>query len=329
VPRPAGSGGGGEREPAPRAPESLGFGGEELEAPAAEEPQPTPPPEEPAPPADEPEGPAVTGVVVHVNPAAGSYTLAEATGALDVVHAAKLPRAATKLTAPVKPVADGTFAESGARTRIGARKQAKIEGTVTYVDPTAAAPAYTVSRRGVSLFVHVRPDPAGAAAELPLLGALVRVAVEIEGPQTSSPPEATEPSAEVPAAPTETGPTQSPPGCAPDPAQPTEPPSRPRAVLWQRQLSLTGEPSTFGEFAGVISAVCPEAGQLLLSADDIGESGADLAFGLASESEVDLTVARVGEAVLATAEIGTDGSLALTGLEPAFSQAVHSRFTTP
>lgn len=329
--------GGGAPSPAPA---STAFAGSEEEASAPVETEPAPPPEVPAPPEEEtePEEQVLTGTVVHVNPAAGSYTLAEAGGALDVVHAAKLPQATTRLSVLVRPLADGTFAEARTRTRLGTRSRATIEGIVTYVDSTSSAPAYAVSKRGVSLFVRVHPDPAGAAPALPVLGAFVKVAVDVERPPTAIPLPSEAPVAppEVPVPPTEApvdsaeGPNQPPPppACAADPARAPPPTPPARAALWQRHLGVNGAPFAYGDFAGIVMAVCPDSGQLLLSADDIRESGVDLLLGPAAE-EIDLAGVRVGDSVLVTAEIRADGSLALTGLEPPVSRTVHRPFTTP
>lgn len=273
-----------------------------------------------------PEEETLSGVVLHVNPAAGSYTLAEAGGTLDAIHAAKAPQPETKVRVPARLLGNGTFAEAGTRTRSGTRARATFSGTVTYLDPTPGAPAYTVSKRGVSVLVHVHPDPAGAAPALPALGAFANVAVDIERPQppaststSTSPapvaePAATSPSepAQAPAAPAAAPAPATPPGCSPDPSQPPLPAFEPGAVLWQRQVSAEGAPFTYGDFAGIVEAVCADSGQLLVSADDIREDLHDLLFTV--PATIDTTKLKVGQSVLATATIGTDGSLALTGL---------------
>jgi hypothetical protein len=249
----------------------------------------------------------VKGVVVHVNPAAGSYTLAEGGGALDVVHAPKLPQPTTKLEAPVRPLVNGTFAEAGTRKRLGTKDRVSLEGLVTYVDATPTAPAYAVSKRGVSVLVHVHPDPAGAPPALPALGTLADVAVDIETPVIPSEP----PPADVESQSEHEKGTVMPPSCAPDPSQP--PPIQPTAVLWQRNRSAEGAPFTYGTFAGIVTAVCPDSGELLVSADDIRESEADLLFKLPGPG-IDLTQLSVGGSVIATATIGVSGELSLTGL---------------
>jgi len=301
----------------------------------------TPPPasHESAPAAEEPDTEAETlaGIVLHVNPAAASYTIAEPAGTLDVVHAAKPPQPGAKVSVPVRLLANGTFAEAGARTKSALTNRATFSGVVTYVDPTPTAPAYTVSKRGASVLVHVHPDPTGAAPALPALGVFANIAVEIEklpsaaasaSELPTSPIPAAEPvppaepappplpPVEVPPAPPAPTPEPTPapaaPSCALDPALPPPPAIQPSAILWQRQLKLQGAPFTYGDFAGVVESLCPASGQLLLSADDIGESQHGLVFTV--PATIDTVGLKLGQSVLATATIGPDGSLALTGL---------------
>lgn len=308
----------------------------------------TPPASQKSPPAtEEPDGEEETlsGVVLHVNPAAASYTIAGPAGSLDVVHAAKPPQPGARVSVPVRLLANGTFAEAGVRTKSDLRMRASFSGVVTYVDPTPTAPAYTVSKRGVSALVHVHPDPGGAAPILPVVGAFVSVAVDIEklapglAPGLASAPEAPgspPPVAEpvlpatpeeplpVPASPAEAAPAPpptppdpapaappAPPSCVPDPSL-LPPPIQASAVLWQRQFKAQGAPFAHGDFAGIVEAVCPDSAQLLISADDIRESGHDLVF--AVPATIGTAKLEVGGSVLATATIGSDGALLLTGL---------------
>jgi hypothetical protein len=276
-----------------------------------------PPPKKPPP----PPGPTLTGTVVHVNPLAGSYTLAEAGGELSPVHAAKLPAPGTRLSVVVRTLANGTSAEAGSRKRLGQQGGATLKGIVTAVDPTPAALGYTISKRGVSILVRVPPGPAGASPQLPLLGAFVTVGVVMEEPAGVEPapvlgepaPVASEavtpPPAEAPAAGTMSVP---PPTCSTDASPPVPAAVGPQAVLWQRSLSSEGAPFTYGDFAGIVRAVCLDSGQLLLSADDIGEGGRDLTF--AVPDGVEMSGLQVGQSVIATATIGEDGTLGLMGL---------------
>lgn len=292
--------------------------------------------DQPSPASEEPdtEEETLSGIVLHVNPAAASYTIAEPTGTLDVVHAAKPPQPGAKVSVPVRLLANGTFAEAGPRTKSEVRTRASFSGIVTYLDPTPTAPAYTVSKRGVSVLVHVHPDPAGVAPSLPVLGAFASVTVDIERPGPASASEATPsptpvgdpvapvtpeetlppPAEPAPAAPAPVpAPTvaPAPPSCVPDPALPPSP-ARSSALLWQRQVKAQGAPFTSSDFAGIVVALCPDSAQLLISADDIRESGHDLVFTV--PATIDTAKLDVGQSVLATATIGSDGALALTGL---------------
>ncbi len=276
------------------APESESTAAPEKSAPKSE----SPPPEE------EPKPEAVSGVVVHANPAAGSYTIVESGGLLNAVHAAKLPAPGTRIKVPVRTLANGTFAEAGGRKQSGKETRAGFAGIVTFVDADPVTPAYTVSKRGVSVLVHIHPDPTGAAPALPQLGAYASVAVEIEKPQpeAAATPAETAAPVEVPApAPT----------CAPDPAKPPAVPA-PVAVLWQSQLDAGGAPFASSDFEGVVMAVCPSEGTLLLSADDLREGGKDLLFTV--PESIDTGKLKPGDSVAATAAIEAGGALKLTGL---------------
>jgi hypothetical protein len=234
----------------------------EAEEEAPLEKTPTPQKEEKA---EEPEAQELAGTVVHVNPAAGSYTVAETGGLMSAVHAGKLPPLGAKVEVPIRALANGTLAEAGKRVKAKTTKAGELAGIVTFVDADPLAPAYTVSNRGTSALVHVAPDPSGALPELPTLGAYVTVKAGIEAPR-----------------------------------------------LTQTELSGGGAPFTHVELEGIVGAVDLEAAQLLLSADDVRESGLDIALDL--PPEIDATALTVGDSVLAGADVGPDGSLTLTGL---------------
>lgn len=264
-----------------------------------------PEPEETAPPATEPEAEeeseavALKGTVVRANAAAGSYTLAAPSGELVSVHAPKLPTAGTRLSVEATPLPNNTFSEEG-RTKAGAATQANFSGVVTWVDPDPLDPAYTVSGRGSSLLVHA--DPANLAA-LPAPGAYAKVGVAIEpAPASSEPIPAPE------AAPPAVAP---PPPCAPDPA--FEAPPSPTVRLVQRKLEVEAtDPATYVDLAGVLTALCPASGQVLISADDLRESGADLT--LAVPAKIKTAGLKLGDSLLATAEVDAAGALTVAGL---------------
>lgn len=131
--------------------------------------------------AEEPEGQSFEGTVVHANPAAGSYAIAIKGGELLAVHTAELPEPGTKLSASLRRLANGTFAEADDLEEEKSKAtEVTFRGSVTFANPDPAAPAYTVSGRGSSLLVHVDPDPTGAAPELPPIGSYVTVTAEID-----------------------------------------------------------------------------------------------------------------------------------------------------
>lgn len=254
--------------------------------------------EEVAPPAEEPaeeesgEAQKLKGTVVHTNPAASSYTMAIAGGELVSVHAAKLPAPGEKLTVEGAPLPNNTFAEEE-KAKAGSTKQASIRGVVTYVSADPAKPAYAVSGRGSSILVQ------GGAGQLPVLGAYVTVGVGIDKPSATPAQPVTPPPAAEPA-----------PACAPDSA--LAPAPAPKQVLVQRSLKAEPEPATYFDLAGTVSAVCPAAGQLLISADDIRASEADLLFTV--PSAIKTAKFNVGDSVVATATLEAGTPLTLAGL---------------
>lgn len=283
-------------EPLPAEPESS--------SPANEEPEPeTEPPSPDQEPEPEPGEEQLKGVVVHVNKAAGSYVVAERGGAVTAVHAPTAPRPGTEVEVPARLLANGTYAEAGKRVKLGAETRAQVSGIVTYVDADPAAPAYTVSKRGVSMLVHVRPEAEGVASELPQVGGFVTAVGEIE----KSVP-AAEPVEEVPPP---SGEEEE--ACTVDPQQPPLDSPPPPFAFWQRRVEADGVPLAYGDLAGTVAAVCPETGELLISADDAGESGKTLLLGQPAEG-IDLARLQIGESILATATIAADGQLSLAGL---------------
>ena len=233
-------------------------GAEEEPAPAA---GPTKEQKEPA----QPEEQELAGTVVHVNPAASSYTVAETGGVMSAVHAGKLPAPGAAVEVPIKALANGTLGEAGRRHKTDSKGVAELAGIVTFVKADPTAPAYAISNRGSSVLVHVQPDPSGALPPLPILGAYGTAQVAIEA-----------------------------------------------GVLWQRRLSAGGAPFTHAELEGIVTAVTAETAQLLISADDVRESGQDVV--LAIPPQIDASALAVGDSVLAGADISADGALTLTGL---------------
>ncbi len=291
--------------PSPAAPE---------EAPAPEaEPQPAPPEEEEGEPESE-EALPLEGTVVHTNPAAGSYTVAIKGGELVSVHAARLPVPGTKLKLSGRRLDNGTFAEAGKPKSAGTSSRASFRGVVTFVDPTPAAPAYTVSGRGSSILVGVRPDPSGSAPALPAINSYATVEVKIERQPTEASVSAAVPVPETaaPAATVDPAAAPPPPACAPDPSQPALKAIQPAAILWQQKIEVEAEPATYVDLAGIVAAICPQTGQILLSADDTRASAQDLTLTVPARIKAAKLV--LGDSFLATATVEPDGSLTLAGV---------------
>lgn len=130
---------------------------------------------------EEPEGRAFEGTVAYANPAAGSYALAIKGGELVSIHAPKLPQPGARLSVPVEPLANGTFAESGEREQEKKpATQATFRGAISFAGSEPEAPMYAVSSRGASLPVQIKLDPAGSALELPAVGTYVTVTARID-----------------------------------------------------------------------------------------------------------------------------------------------------
>jgi len=90
-------------------------------------------------------------------------------------------------------------------------------------------------------------------------------------------------------------------------------PDAPAARLVQTKLDVEAtEPATYVDLAGVVTAICPATGQVLVSADDMRESGADLT--LTVPARIKTAKLKLGASLLATAEVGEAGALTLAGL---------------
>ncbi|CAN5546204.1 hypothetical protein BH10ACT11_BH10ACT11_11130 [soil metagenome] len=278
----------------------------------AEDPPPAPPTDPPPPPEPDhplppPGPPVVSGVVVHLNPNAGSYVLATG-GAPAVIHAKTLPEIADELDVPIKNLANGTSSEAGERKAKGTAKETAISGTVTSIDPRGVA--YTLSSRGVSVLVQV-PE-AGDAAKPPGLGS--QVTVQISVVRYEPPPEAErrrlrrrarldiqEPAVE-PAVPPRgevaSEPTPNSEDTCQSEAPSPEEPIVPAAVVTQESFTVDFETISSATVEGIVQAVCDDSDQLVLSADDIRESGRDLNLQLDEDSDpLDLSGYEPGESV--------------------------------
>jgi hypothetical protein len=212
-----------------------------------------------------------------------------------------------KLKLSVARLANGTFEEAERPKTVGKAGIATLRGVVTFVDPDPAAPAYTISGRGSSILVRVRPDQSGAAPSLPAINSYATVTASIARETASSPPPPAPPAATEAA---DAGPVA--PTCAPEPGRPPLRSFRPAADLWQQKVEVEVEPATYLDLAGMVAALCPATGQVLLSADDTGVSAHDLV--LTAGPKIEISKLRVGDSLLATATVEPDGSLTLVGL---------------
>ncbi len=286
--------------------------------PATEEAPPAPPPDttEETPPPDTEEELSFKGTVIHVNQAAASYVVTTAKGQMNAVHAKKLPEPGTKLEVAVRALANGTYAEDGKESAHGSAKKAKFQGLVTYADP--ATGDYTVSRKGASVFVHAPAD-----AETPPAPPEVGTEVTVSAKLGDAPPESGTvegpPVPEPPPTPTplfrHLRPRSSSAALrAEDCGVPSDPPQAPTTILTEVSHEVDIGFLGYSDFEGIVQGVCAD-GDLLLSADDLRESGADLTFTVEADAGLDLSDLTPGDVVDASGLIDEDTrKLSLTGI---------------
>lgn len=239
----------------------------------------------------EPKPTYATGTVVHANPVAQSYTVAQQ-GGLTAIHAASLPAVGIKVRVPVRTLNNRTFAEDGKRKLQGQATEATFGGIVTDLrdstDP-AVPDAYTVSARGASILIRAPKDETpGTTERPPEIGTQVTTTVEIRN-ATGDP---------LPAVPP--GPV---PACAPEPdgALPT-PPVVPQKELVQKSVSAGGAAEST-EVETVIQRLCQSQAEMLISTDDIRQGKTDVSLGAAA---VDMSLLFPGQAVIASVTIVDD-----------------------
>jgi hypothetical protein len=249
----------------------------------------------------------VKGTVVHVNPVAQSYSVArDEGGPLVVIHAAELPDPATRLKLRVRKLFNGTYAERDKPKDLGTGESANFTATVTYVDYDKGV--YTASSEGASVLVH---SPANL---LPPIANELDLGVRIDVPAKAKRErraragkraahdrreERAEPAREH---------RKAIDGCTEEPI----PGPEPAAVLHQESYLTEGIAQEAVDIEGIVEGACPESEELELSADDIRESGSDIA--LPSPESIDLSLLEPGTAVDVTAVVGEDGSYELTGV---------------
>jgi hypothetical protein len=246
----------------------------------------------------------ISGPVVHVNRAAGSYAVAQG-GPLVAIHARSLPDPGARVRTPVRQLVNGTYAEDGKRKTKGRANTATFSGTVTFRDDEQGKDYYTVSGTGTSVLVHVPPDASGGGTP-PEFASSVTVTVRFDAPGSApSPPTSTTT--------TPTTPQQTANACDADgEAVATGPTSAPTVKLTQTSRTVDGTGVTTGSLAGIVQAVCPGTRQLVLSADDVRASDQDAVLGVGQG--IDLRKVHTGRPIVATVELKPPDLISLGSL---------------
>lgn len=226
-----------------------------------------------------------TGAVVHLNPAAASYSIATEDGRLIAVHSHRPPAVGDRIEVEAKAFANGTYSEVGHRDKVGNAGRAEFSGTVSYSDPVNRV--YTVSAPGVSALVR-----GGEAHRPPGLGEQVEVEARIADHPEELP--VSEPGQQ---------------GCGQPPAQPKPP----KTALDQVRVRTTAdEPQTTTTVEAVVEGVCRTDRRLIVSADDVRESGHDIAIAIPEEFRV--AALKPGQVLKLGTEIGAAGALSLSSV---------------
>ena len=260
-----------------------------------------------APPDDTSSDLVVKGTVIHVNPLASSYVLSSRGGQMNAIHARQLPRAGAKLEVPVRELANGTYAKDGDVKRAGSVKSALLQGIVTFADPTTGA--YTVSSKGVSVLVHADSDESPSP---PRVGARLAVTAGLGPPPddtANAPPPPATPTPAPPTTPSPTPPAGRLAGCGAVPPAPHPP----KTSLTELSRVVQVASVDYSDFEGIVQGVCGR--KLVLSADDLRESAADIELPLAKGSGIALSSISPGDVVDASGTIhARTAALSLTGI---------------
>jgi hypothetical protein len=251
-----------------------------------------------------------SGTVVRANPVAQSYTVSTSSG-LIAIHADTLPQVGDQVETLVRKLNNGTYAENGSRTATGTADVASFKGTVTYCadleQPEAPCDGvntsdhyvYTVSSLGASILVTW---PHSAVNPPPKIGSMVQVGIQI-GP------------AFQPVAPLDELDWGQDSDCNPPYDEQNGLPSPPVVTkeLTQTSISVTGDAQS-ATIESVVQTRCPAGSpRLILSADDVRESGRDLAP-LAVPAGIDPNRLNPGQAVQTAVGVAADGTLSLQGI---------------
>jgi hypothetical protein len=227
----------------------------------------------------------LTGTVVHRNPEAVSYTIAADDGGLSAIHSHNAPSPGEEVEVDARQLTNGTYVEQGNRRERGSRGRVAFSGTVSFSDPVTGV--YTVSAPGVSLLVR-----GGIQRNPPEVGKLVEVEARIAS--NPEPLPVSDPGQD---------------GCGKPPALPKPP----KVALEQVGLKVTGDGrQTTTDVEGIVEGVCRNSHQLIVSADDVRESGHDISLGVPAEFRIGAL--KPGQVLKLGAEIGDAGALTLSSV---------------
>jgi hypothetical protein len=248
---------------------------------------------------------------VHVNPAARSYAITRGSSQLAPIHSARLPEPGAKLKVPLRLLANQTYRELDGRVKLGRAENVRFAGNVTFTgtvpgesrdDP--AVRVYTVSSRGVSVLVRMPEDP---DLKPPAPGDSVIVDAELVpapgAPAAPAPAERGRQSPSSGGAAPKRGATAAAAGVCATPSGPQPDPGvESEVVLRQTKLERAeGISLKHSDLEGVVQG-CVDEDTLVISADDVRESGQDLSLDVAPGSGIDLDQLRVGQSITATGE---------------------------
>jgi hypothetical protein len=245
----------------------------------------------------EPQRLNMKAVVLALDPAAKSFYVADKRARLYEVHSQRTPKLGTAVRMATKKLANGTLSATRVITsKHVPPKKETVQGTVSFVDATNGR--YTLSARGVSLFIAASGAPTSTASPSPGPAGT---------PTTTTPTPATGPL---------------PPFTLPNLAD------RVRVQLRLPAPAAVGDAATLVELtrtalgtapgplelAGLISTVDTAKRTVTISADGPGLSSDTIT--IAVPDSIDLTKITPAEAVVARVSVGTGGTYTLTGIEP-------------
>ncbi|HEY3189010.1 MAG TPA: hypothetical protein VGJ70_16115 [Solirubrobacteraceae bacterium] len=119
------------------------------------------------------------GTVVHRNHSVRSFVVATKSGRMIAVHSRRAVRVGRVVRVNARRLHNGTYAARSIRV-LGARRHARLRGTVTYVNRHRRL--FTLSSRGASVLLHARRARAARAAadDMPSSGSQVVADTEID-----------------------------------------------------------------------------------------------------------------------------------------------------